>query len=370
MTSSVPRVPVDTPGGTYEIHVGRGLLGRVGEIAVAACGARHFALVTDKTVGSLFADTVAGAIRATGARCDVIEIPPGESSKSWERAGEVLEALAGIGLDRSGAVVALGGGVVGDLAGFCAGVYMRGVGLVQVPTTLLGQVDSSVGGKTAVDLAAGKNLAGVFIQPTAVIADTATLTSLPDTEWRSGLAEVAKSAVLDGERFLAWLEGNAEAIVTREPAVIEEAVRTCVAFKARIVSNDERESGLREILNLGHTLGHAIEKVAGYGVVPHGIAVAEGMRFAATLAEGLVDAEPEFTVRQGRLMDALGLSAIDAVYDIEDIRAAISSDKKVREGSPRFVLAAAPGDIRVESVPDDVLMAGLIAFFGKEGEAQ
>ncbi|MDH4139514.1 MAG: 3-dehydroquinate synthase [Coriobacteriia bacterium] len=360
------RVVVDAASATYEVRIGAGLLSEAGAIVGESCGVRHVAVVADATVAEYFGDTVMSSLHSAGLRADIIEIPPGESSKTWAQAGDILEALARAGMDRTGAVAALGGGVVGDLAGFCAVTYMRGVSFIQMPTTLLAQVDSAIGGKTAVDLLAGKNLAGAFMQPRVVIADTSALASLPETEWRSGLAEVAKSAVLDGEKFLAWLEKDAAALVEREGEVVQEAVRACAAFKARVVSADEHESGLREILNLGHTLGHAIEKVAGYGVVPHGLAVAEGMRFAARLAQRCVGAPQEFTLRQEALLDSLGLKRLEAVYDIDELRRTMSSDKKARGGVPRFVMARRPGDVLVETVAEGMLAAELRAFTGEE----
>jgi 3-dehydroquinate synthase len=363
-------VTVSVPSGSYEVLIGQGVLERVGAVVAETCAARHVALVADETVADYFAEESLDSLGTAGIRGELLVIPPGEGSKTWVRAGDVLESMARAGLDRAGAVVALGGGVVGDLAGFCAAVYMRGVALVQVPTTLLSQVDSSIGGKTAVDLSAGKNLAGAFIQPRAVVSDTATLASLSETEWRSGLAEVAKSAVLDGEGFMAWLEAHAEAVVARDPDAVQEAVTRCVAFKAEVVGADERESGPRETLNLGHTLGHAIENVAGYGAVPHGLAVAEGMRLAAWLAERHAGAQPGLAERQGALLDSLGLTRTRRVYDIGRLRKAVSADKKSREGRPRFVLAVAPGEAKVDAVPEELLMEGLDWWVSSAGKGE
>lgn len=349
------RVTVEIPGRRYDVSIGRGLLERVGRTVAPLFEGARVALVTDSHVGPLFADVVAESLREPGFDVDVITIPAGESSKSWAVAGEVVERLAELGLDRTDAVIALGGGVVGDLAGFCAAVYLRGIAFAQVPTTLLAQVDSSVGGKTGVDLTAGKNLAGAFIQPAAVIADTGTLESLPEHEWRSGLAEIAKSAVLDGEGFLGWLELHAREMMSRQPDAVQEAVRASVAFKGRVVASDERESGDRESLNLGHTLGHAIERVAGYGIVPHGLAVAEGMRFAARLAVRVAGADPGFCERQERLLDALGLTRRTDSWDTDALRLAMSADKKARGGTPRFVLPTAPGSFVVTTVDESLI---------------
>ncbi len=377
------RVGVEIPGARYDVLIGEGLLSRVGPVLADEYRGGpvpgRLAVVTDATVEGLYAEEVLTSLADAGFLADICAVPAGEVSKDWDTAGELLERFADLGLDRDDAVVALGGGVVGDLAGFCAGVYMRGIAFVQVPTTLLAQVDSSVGGKTAVDLEAGKNLAGVFVQPRLVVADVGTLATLPQGEWLSGCAEVLKSAVLSGDDFLGWLESEAEALVRRESDAVADAVERCVRFKAGVVAADERETGLRESLNLGHTFGHALEKVAGYGVFPHGIAVGLGMRFAAGLAERLGLADHAFTRRQEALLDAVGLSVEASVTgfvpaaersDMGDIlcahelRLAMGADKKARGGVVRFVLASAPGKHVVKAVSDDLLVKELDRFTG------
>lgn len=354
------RVQVDAPSGAYEVVIGAGVLDRVGELVREVSAARRAALITDDVVAPLFGMRADIALARAGFEVTSLVIAAGETSKTWQGAGEVLEELARAGLDRTSVVCALGGGVVGDLAGFVAAVYLRGVDLVQLPTTLLAMVDSSVGGKTGVDLAAGKNLAGAFKQPLAVLADTTTLSTLPDVEWRSGLAEVAKSAVIDGEEFFCWLEANAAALAAREEPIVAEAIERSVRFKASVVSRDERESGLRECLNYGHTLGHALERVLGYGTLPHGLAVAEGMRFAARVAVEVAGAPLEFVRRQDALLDSLGLPALEgltvapaAVHD------AMRVDKKARAGAVRMVLATGPGAWRSIAVADTALAAHL-----------
>jgi 3-dehydroquinate synthase len=236
------------------------------------------------------------------------------------------------------------------------------VAFAQVPTTLLAQVDSSVGGKTGVDLRAGKNLAGAFKQPLVVLADTAVLGSLPEPEWASGLAEVAKSAVIDSEEFLSWVERSEDGLRAREAAVVAEAVRRCVTFKARVVSADEREQGERECLNYGHTFGHALEAVAGYGTLAHGLAVAEGMRFAARLAVEVASAPMALVKRQDALLDALGLPFIAQRFEIQELLGAMRSDKKARNGSIRFVLPTAPGEWRCEAVAESTIVEHLAAW--------
>ncbi len=362
--SMAASVPVSVPPQPYTVDIGSGLLSEVGERLLALTAARRVALVTDENVAKLYAEVVESALSNAGFTVHDVVVVPGEGSKCWETAGHLLGALASAGLDRTDLVIALGGGVIGDLAGFAAATYLRGVDLVQLPTTLLSQVDSSVGGKTGVDLEEGKNLAGAFKQPLVVLADTDTLASLPESEWRSGLAEVGKAAILDGEDFLSWLEASTAPILEREPETILDAVRLSVEFKARVVSEDEREAGPRECLNYGHTFGHALEKALGYGVMPHGVAVAEGIRFAARLAVEAVDASPAFAERQGRLLDSLGIPRVEAKLDAVALRGAMSVDKKARAGTPRFVLLDAPGSWHVMPVSETVLDRHIEQFVG------
>lgn len=347
---------------SYDVVVGSGVLAEIGKRVAAVAKARRIALVSDTHVADLFGAQVGAALVTAGFDVFPLSVEPGERSKSWQVAGELLEALAHVGLDRRDLVVALGGGVIGDLAGFAAAAYLRGVDFVQVPTTLLAQADSSVGGKTGVDLSSGKNLAGAFKQPRLVVADTATLQSLPPVEWASGSAEVAKSAVIGGESFLRWLETNAARLLERDDAVTAEAVARCVRFKSGVVSSDEKESGVRECLNYGHTLGHAIEKVAGYGVIPHGVAVAEGMRFAARLSVEAGGGSIEFVKRQDRLLDVIGLPTLEDGFPPADLLSAMQSDKKTRAGKVRFVLAEAPGVWRCEAVTDTMISEHLRAW--------
>jgi 3-dehydroquinate synthase len=338
------------------------VLREAGELVRDSVPGRKIALVSDSNVDKLFGAQVGAKLISAGYEVFPLTFPAGESSKNWNVAGELLEALAEAGLDRTDIVAALGGGVVGDLAGFAAATYLRGVRFVQMPTTLLAQVDSSVGGKTGVDLRAGKNLAGAFKQPLLVLADIDVLASLSEREWRSGLAEVAKSAVIDGEPFMAWLEEHAAELLGRDPVVVEEAVKRSVAFKARIVSADEKEAGARECLNYGHTFGHAIENVAGYGAIPHGLAVAEGMRFAVRLAVEVAGAPRELVRRQDRLLDALGLETFSSAWPVADLFEAMRSDKKARSGAVRFVLASKPGSWTCSAVDERVIREHLAAW--------
>ena len=340
----VAHIAVNTGARPYEVQLGDGVLDRVGATVKARTRAKAVALITDETVAGLYGPRVTESLVAEDIAVSTVTVPAGEVSKDWAVAGAVLEQLAAARLDRGCAIVALGGGVVGDLAGFCAAVYLRGIPFVQVPTTLLAQVDSSVGGKTGVDLPQGKNLAGAFWQPVCVLADTTTFATLPDSEWRSGLAEVAKAAFLDSERFVSAMEAaSASGSVPREGATTHAIVADAILFKARVVASDERESGEREVLNYGHTFGHALEKVLGYGVITHGEAVGEGIRFAARIAEDVVGAPAGWTRRQEALLDRLGLRRLGRTADPGALSAAMRSDKKARGGDVRFVLSNAPG---------------------------
>jgi 3-dehydroquinate synthase len=344
--------------GSYPVRIGSGLLEAIGR-SVAAAGVGSVAVVTDTTVGGLYGDVVASSLRQEGIAATVIAVPPGESAKSWSRAGAVLEEMSRCALTRDDAVVALGGGVIGDLAGFCAAVYMRGIAVFHLPTTLLAQVDSSIGGKTGLDLPRGKNMVGAFWPPVAVLADTSCLATLGEAEWRSGMAEVVKAAILDDESSLEGLERDAGALRERDAGALDRAVLMAAGFKTSVVSLDERETGARIALNYGHTLGHAIERAAGYGVVPHGVAVAEGMRFAAHLAERLGVCDPAWNRRQDRLLGSVGLVRTGCAYEAQALLAAMRADKKVRAGELRFVLSSGPGRWEARPVGDAALSSAL-----------
>ena len=277
---------------SYPIHIGADLLGRA-DLYAPYVRNRRAAIVTNVTVAPLYAKQLEAALVAAGATCQRIELPDGEAYKDWRTLNQVFDALLEAQADRKTVIVALGGGVVGDMAGFAAATYQRGVPYLQVPTTLLAQVDSSVGGKTAINHPLGKNMVGAFHQPLAVIADIATLRTLPPREYAAGLAEVVKYGAIFDEPFLAWLEANAGALRAREPGPLAHAIRRSCEIKALIVAGDERESGMRALLNFGHTFGHAIESASGYGRVTHGEAVAAGMALAA-----------RFSARAGRISEA------------------------------------------------------------------
>lgn len=356
-------VPYDVRIGT-DVHDGLGkYLAKLEKVAKAP----RLVVISDSNVAPLYLATAKESLRAAGFRVSDIVVPAGEESKSLEVAGEIWEAFGALGVTRDCAVVALGGGVVGDLAGFIASTYMRGLPMVQVPTTLLSMVDSSVGGKTGVNLSAGKNLVGTFKQPSYVCASTATLTTLNEREWCCGCAEIAKSSVIDSDDFFFWMMENAPALAARDEAVATEAIARSVVFKANVVAEDKTESrGVRECLNYGHTLGHAVEQLAGYGVYSHGAAVAEGMRFAARLGAALVGTPVEFVRMQDELLDTLGLPALDWSAEPEAMLGSMKRDKKARAGVVRFVLPRDVGDWVLLDMEDDVLLEHLAAWKGSK----
>jgi 3-dehydroquinate synthase len=343
----VRTVTVHLGARTYPVLVGAGLLGETGRECARLGLGRTVAVVTQPGASD-HARVVVGGLREAGFAPAVIEVAEGEAAKALDRAGALWDAFLGAGLDRGSAVVAVGGGVVGDLAGFAAATYMRGIAFVQAPTTLLAQVDASVGGKVAVNHPRAKNLIGAFHQPRLVIIDPAVLSTLPEREYRSGLAEVIKTgAALDAELFTT-LEASVPAIQARDPELLERVIATCCAEKATIVEQDEREeSGLRMVLNYGHTVGHALEALGGYQTWRHGEAVAVGMVVAARLAQRLDLVEPSIVERQIALLEAVGLPtrfeapAPRAVWD------ALARDKKARDGRVPFVLLKALGRAEV-----------------------
>lgn len=354
------KVIVQLPGERdYAVRIGSGVIGSLGrnlrEVEGFA-GLRDAIVITDENVAPLYLANVKAALEQAGFKAADVVVPAGEDTKSIQIASEIWSALAQLGMGRDCVIVALGGGVVGDLAGFVASTYMRGVRVVQVPTTLLAMVDSSVGGKTAVNLPEGKNLVGSFYQPSFVCADIDTLSTLPEREWRCGCAEVAKSAVIDSDDFFFWLAECAGQLSRRDEQVCAEAVKRCVVFKAGVVAQDKTESaGVRECLNYGHTFGHAIETVAGFGVFSHGAAVAEGMRFAAAVAQDRGLAPDDFVQAQASLLNDLQLPALDWRGPADSMMEAMKRDKKTRGGEVRFVLASDVGVWSLVPIPHDEL---------------
>lgn len=306
-------------------------------------------LISDSKVAPLYAGAVAARLRKNGARVFEAVVPAGEASKSLASAALLYDRAMDAGLDRSSFIVALGGGMVGDLAGFVAATFLRGIGLIQAPTTLLAMVDSSVGGKTAVNLARGKNLVGVFHQPVEVAADLSTLATLPEREYRSGLAEVAKYGVIRDAAFFEFLEGHVDALLRRDMETLQCVVTRCCEIKADVVAGDERETGARADLNFGHTCGHAVERAMGYGAWLHGEAVSLGMAYAAWLSVREQGFPVESAERMVSLLEKLNLPVRFgpgvAAPAWRDVRAAMATDKKKRGQTPLFVLAERLGTV-------------------------
>ena len=341
-------VPVPLPGRSYDIVVGRGLLAQAGT-RIAALGANRVAIVTDERVGPLYSEALAGSLEAHGLRTSTVVVPPAEGSKSFAELGRVCEALIAARIERGDLVVALGGGVVGDLTGFAAAVLRRSVRFVQVPTTLLAQVDSSVGGKTGINAPQGKNLIGAFHQPSLVLADTALLDTLPQRELRAGYAEVAKYGLINDAPFFTWCETRWTGVFAGSHERDKAVAQSCRA-KAAVVLRDEREEGERALLNLGHTFGHALERITGYDParLVHGegvaIGIAQAFRFSARL--GLCAAADAERVESHLTAVGLptrlaavpgGVGSVDALLD------AMAQDKKVKAGALTFILARGIG---------------------------
>ncbi len=360
------RVAVALPERPYDVVVGTGVIEGAAGLLPAFPSARHAFVVSDRTVSGLFLESLSEALRAGGLTPIPLGVPEGEEAKTLQMAGTLLNQLAMQEAHRDDVVVALGGGSVGDLAGFVAATYMRGVPLVQVPTTLTAQVDASIGGKTAVNLPGGKNLVGAYHQPRIVLADVGALATLPEREFRSGLAEVAKYALTVETGLLATLEGRLPAVLAREPEMMEPLVATCAGAKARVVAVDERDSGARLILNYGHTLGHALERLEAFAGRSHGEAIAVGMVFAARLAEAMGLGPEGLVARHVRLLASLGLDPDGALPDVDAIVAAFRLDKKFH-GGVRFVLLEDVGRPTVaESVPEDAIRR-ILKEMGAEG---
>jgi 3-dehydroquinate synthase len=301
--------------------------------------------------------SVADCLSDAGVAVDLMVVDAGEASKSVQTAERLWQQLLETNTDRQSVILAVGGGVVGDLAGFVAATYARGLQFVQVPTTLLAQVDSSVGGKVAINLPTAKNMIGAFWQPAAVLIDTRVLATLPPRDYRAGWGEVVKYAVIQDAEFFGYLEQHVDGILGRDDAVLRHVVARCCRHKADIVQEDEREqSGRRAILNYGHTFGHALEAATGYDTLLHGEAVAIGMLCASRLAESLQLVDRPFTVRQQQLLSALGLPVDVPPVDVQRVVAAMQQDKKVSRGQIRFVLPVCLGRVELFGGIDDKLV--------------
>jgi 3-dehydroquinate synthase len=346
---------------SYNILTGSGLLPSLGQYCTDVGLGSRAAIITNPTVNALYGDIARSSLSKAGFAVTMIEIPDGEEYKCAATLSGVYDGLIEAGLDRKSCIVALGGGVVGDLAGFAAATYLRGIPFVQVPTTLLAQVDSSVGGKTAIDHPRGKNLIGAFYQPRLVLIDVETLSTLPDREYLAGLAEVIKYGVAIDRLFFEYLEQHSEKIIAKDQGCLEVVIRRCCEIKAHVVELDEKESGLRAILNYGHTLGHAIETVAGYRELVHGEAVALGMVLAARISSGLGHCSEADVERITALIIRFGLQTLPPKAGRAALLEAIVTDKKSSNGTIGFICNHGIGSFAVEQLlPEKMLtLSGL-----------
>ena len=350
---------------SYRIIVESGAVATVGaHLRELGVGSRA-ALVSDAAIGSLYGKTVVRSLEGAGFSVALVEVPEGEAAKTLAVAGQCWNELLALGLDRTSTVLALGGGAVGDVAGFVAATYMRGVNFVQVPTTVLAQVDASIGGKTAIDHPNAKNLIGAFHQPRLVLVDPAVVRSLPEREYRSGVAEIVKHGIVLDADYFAEVERDAAALCARDLPVVERIIGGSCRLKASVVERDERESELRHVLNYGHTIGHALEAATGYARFAHGEAVALGIVAEARLARRLGLASDDTVARQERLLLAVGLPVTAEAIDTDAVVAAIGRDKKARDGRVPFVLAPRIGAFRlvfdVPAADIRAVLAGLAA---------
>ncbi len=354
------QLSVDLGERTYPILIGEGLLEDAGKVGELVRG-RRVAVVTNTVVAPLYLDKLTKTLESAGKQVIAIVLPDGEEEKNWSSLMRIFDVLLQEKCDRKTTLIALGGGVIGDLTGYAAASYMRGIPFVQVPTTLLAQVDSSVGGKTGINHPLGKNMIGAFYQPQSVIADTSTLNTLPDRELSAGLAEVIKhGAIIDAE-FFDWIERNIGKLIARDPQALAYAVKRSCEIKADVVRQDEKEGGLRAILNFGHTFGHAIESGLGYGNWLHGEAVGCGMVLAADLSHrlGYIDASMKNRIRV--LVEAAGLPVVAPDLGLDRWLELMQVDKKNEGGKIRFILLKPLGTAGITTVPDEVLRETLAA---------
>jgi len=363
-------VHVALGGRSYDVIIGHGLIDTVGERVTPFLRRRRVAVVTDEIVQARHGDRLVAGLAAAGVKADVIAIEAGESSKSFDGLAALVDRLLALELDRADRIIAFGGGVIGDLTGFAAAIYKRGVDFIQIPTTLLAQVDSSVGGKTAIDTPRGKNLVGAFHQPVLVLADLGVLDTLPDREMVCGYGEVIKYGLLGDADFFSRLEADGSAVLARRAEPLAWAVRRCVEMKAEIVAEDEREGGVRALLNLGHTFGHAVESATGFGdAVKHGEAVglgcAQAFRYSARL--GLCSGQDALRVERALVAAGLPTSFGDlgvGHFRADDLLTAMAQDKKANSGAITLVLADRIGKA---SVVNDIDALDLRGFLVEEG---
>jgi 3-dehydroquinate synthase len=355
-TSNIPRVEVaiDLGERSYPIWIGQQLISDPRTWAGLPKAAAAL-IVTNTTVAPLYAQRLKSALAAVYPKVHTVALPDGEDHKDWATLNLIFDELLGQGADRKTVLFALGGGVVGDMTGFAAACYMRGVPFVQVPTTLLAQVDSSVGGKTAINHPIGKNMIGAFYQPQRVVCDLDTLQTLPQREMSAGLAEVIKYGPIADMQFLDWIDSNLDALLARDPKALAHAVKRSCEIKAWVVGQDEREGGIRAILNFGHTFGHAIEAGLGFGVWLHGEAVGCGMVMASRLSQRLGLVDETFVSRLTALVERAGLPTAGPKLGADEYLHHMRVDKKAEAGEIKFVLIDQPGKATVRGAPDDVV---------------
>lgn len=358
VTCTHPPVRIELGDRSYDIRIGHRLLDDPASLDGLPPSASAL-IVSNVTVAPLYAARLKAALQARYRHVHVVELPDGEAYKDWGSLNLIFDALLENACDRKTVLFALGGGVVGDMTGFAAACYMRGVPFVQIPTTLLAQVDSSVGGKTAINHPLGKNMIGAFYQPLRVLCDIDTLSTLPQRELSAGLAEVIKYGPIADMSFFDWVEENMPALLERSPEALSHAIRRSCEIKAQVVGHDERESGLRAILNFGHTFGHAIEAGMGYGQWLHGEAVGCGMVMAARLSFAMGCVDEDFVRRLTGLVRSAGLPVVAPVLDGRDnvgrYLQLMRVDKKAEAGAIRFVLIETPGRAAMRSAPDDLV---------------
>ena len=360
----MPRIQVPLGDRSYEVLIGPRLLPSLGERCRKLNLGRRCLVVTDENVKKIAAKTAKKSLRDAGFEVTVHSIPPGEGSKNLKQLQLGYRQMAELQLERGSFVVALGGGVVGDLAGFLAASYLRGIDLVQIPTTLLAQVDSSVGGKTGINLKAGKNLVGAFHQPRLVLCDLDLLATLPPREFRAGMAEVVKYGIIRDARLFALLEKKYSQILNQESKPLAQVIAQSCRIKAEVVTQDEQEQGLRAILNYGHTIGHALEAITGYGKYLHGEAISIGQVAAAALSETILGLEPQASERIRNLLAAIGLPIYASLNarQITRLLEAMLLDKKVSDKKIRFVLADRIGNVLTgQNVPSALIRSTLVA---------
>jgi 3-dehydroquinate synthase len=350
-TPHLERVAIDLGDRSYSILIGEQLLDDVStwtDLPKASAAL----IVTNDTVGPIYAERLQAALAPLYKHVHIVALPDGESHKDWQTLNLIFDELLGKGADRKTVLFALGGGVVGDMTGFAAACYMRGVPFVQVPTTLLAQVDSSVGGKTAINHPIGKNMIGAFYQPQRVVCDLDTLQTLPQREMSAGLAEVIKYGPIADMQFLDWIDTNLDALLARDPKALAHAVKRSCEIKAWVVGQDEREGGIRAILNFGHTFGHAIEAGLGFGEWLHGEAVGCGMVMASHLSQRLGLVDEAFVSRFTALVERAGLPIVGPKLGADEYLHHMRVDKKAEAGEIKFVLIDKPGTAIVRGAPD------------------